>query len=177
MIDVICLDRSGAIYRPGLCVCVCVLQTYHSVQDVLVSFGRRTLCYPLYRHFSLITRAVKDVACIFQSGELCPSFFICQLNPDPLSHFQANKGSGWESRLDAWPVPHPINPAVRPPHYKNPCCHHNESKSGSYSTSHLREGRFIIRLMFICQSYDLVKQTTQNGSIYVVNIISDLCHL
>uniref|UniRef100_A0A672NVG9 Protein SHQ1 homolog n=1 Tax=Sinocyclocheilus grahami TaxID=75366 RepID=A0A672NVG9_SINGR len=48
------------------------LETYHSVQDVLVSCGRRTLCYPLYRHFSLITRAVKDVACIFQSGE----FFI-----------------------------------------------------------------------------------------------------
>lgn len=66
-------------------VCVCVLQTYHSVQDVLVSFGRRTLCYPLYRHFSLITRAVKDVACIFQSGEFCPSFFISQLNPDLLA--------------------------------------------------------------------------------------------
>uniref|UniRef100_A0A671SIJ8 Protein SHQ1 homolog n=1 Tax=Sinocyclocheilus anshuiensis TaxID=1608454 RepID=A0A671SIJ8_9TELE len=47
------------------------LETYHSVQDVLVSFGRRTLCYPLNRHFSLITRAVKDVACIFQSGKAC----------------------------------------------------------------------------------------------------------
>ncbi|XP_016398762.1 protein SHQ1 homolog [Sinocyclocheilus rhinocerous] len=47
------------------------LETYHSVQDVLVSFGRRTLYYPLYRHFSLITRAVKDVACIFQSGKAC----------------------------------------------------------------------------------------------------------
>ncbi|XP_067316319.1 protein SHQ1 homolog [Pseudorasbora parva] len=47
------------------------LETYHSVQDVLVSFGRRTLCYPLFRHFSLITRAVKDVACIFQSGKAC----------------------------------------------------------------------------------------------------------
>uniref|UniRef100_A0A8C1XJ38 Protein SHQ1 homolog n=1 Tax=Cyprinus carpio TaxID=7962 RepID=A0A8C1XJ38_CYPCA len=47
------------------------LEIYHSVQDVLVSFGRRTLCYPLSRHFSLITRAVKDVACIFQSGKAC----------------------------------------------------------------------------------------------------------
>ncbi|XP_043098092.1 protein SHQ1 homolog [Puntigrus tetrazona] len=47
------------------------LETYHSVQDVLVSFGRRTLCYPLFRHFSLITKAVKDVACIFQSGKAC----------------------------------------------------------------------------------------------------------
>ncbi|XP_073708676.1 protein SHQ1 homolog [Garra rufa] len=71
MIDLMCIDRSGAIYRPRLYICVCVLQTYHSVQDVLVSFGRRTLCYPLYRHFSLITRAVKDVACIFQAGKAC----------------------------------------------------------------------------------------------------------
>ncbi|XP_050969387.1 protein SHQ1 homolog [Labeo rohita] len=47
------------------------LETYHSLQDVLVSFGRRTLCYPLYRHFSLITRAVKDVAFIFQAGKAC----------------------------------------------------------------------------------------------------------
>ncbi|KAI4890590.1 hypothetical protein NFI96_019937 [Prochilodus magdalenae] len=43
--------------------------TYHSVQEVLVSFGRRVLCYPLYRHFSLITTAVKDTAHIFQCGE------------------------------------------------------------------------------------------------------------
>ncbi|XP_056607399.1 protein SHQ1 homolog isoform X2 [Triplophysa dalaica] len=47
------------------------LETYQSLQDVLVSFGRRSLCYPLYRHFSLITRAVKDAACIFQSGKAC----------------------------------------------------------------------------------------------------------
>lgn len=47
------------------------LETYHSLQDVLVSFGRRSLCYPLYRHFSLITSAVKDAAHIFQSGKAC----------------------------------------------------------------------------------------------------------
>lgn len=47
------------------------LETYHSVQDVLVSFGRRTLCYPLYRHFSLVTLAVNDAACIFQAGKAC----------------------------------------------------------------------------------------------------------
>lgn len=46
-------------------------ETYHSIQDVLVSFGRRSLCYPLYRHFSLITSAVKDAARIFQSGKAC----------------------------------------------------------------------------------------------------------
>lgn len=45
-------------------------QTYGSLQDVLVSFGRRLLCYPLYRHFSLASAAVRDVATILQSGEL-----------------------------------------------------------------------------------------------------------
>ncbi|XP_066521527.1 protein SHQ1 homolog [Hoplias malabaricus] len=47
------------------------LETYHSVQEVLVSFGRRVLCYPLYRHFSLITAAVRDAAHIFQCGKAC----------------------------------------------------------------------------------------------------------
>ncbi|XP_072539317.1 protein SHQ1 homolog [Salminus brasiliensis] len=47
------------------------LETYHSMQEVLVSFGRRVLCYPLYRHFSLITAAVRDAAHIFQCGKAC----------------------------------------------------------------------------------------------------------
>ncbi|XP_022518458.2 protein SHQ1 homolog [Astyanax mexicanus] len=47
------------------------LETYHSVQEVLVSFGRRVLCYPLHRHFSLITTAVRDAAHIFQCGKAC----------------------------------------------------------------------------------------------------------
>ncbi|KAL6458503.1 hypothetical protein MHYP_G00337330 [Metynnis hypsauchen] len=47
------------------------LETYHSVQEVLVCFGRRVLCYPLYRHFSLISTAVKDAAHIFQCGKAC----------------------------------------------------------------------------------------------------------
>ncbi|MCI4375171.1 hypothetical protein PGIGA_G00106250 [Pangasianodon gigas] len=45
------------------------LETYHSLHEVLVSFGRRVLCYPLYRHFSLITTAVQDAAHIFQGGK------------------------------------------------------------------------------------------------------------
>ncbi|XP_058258724.1 protein SHQ1 homolog isoform X1 [Hemibagrus wyckioides] len=45
------------------------LETYHSLPEVLVSFGRRLLCYPLYRHFSLITRAIQDAAHIFQGGK------------------------------------------------------------------------------------------------------------
>ncbi|KPP67954.1 hypothetical protein Z043_113401 [Scleropages formosus] len=46
---------------------LCWLETYNSIQEVLVSFGRRVLCYPLYRNFSLITAAVHDTALIFQS--------------------------------------------------------------------------------------------------------------
>ncbi|XP_053493004.1 protein SHQ1 homolog isoform X1 [Ictalurus furcatus] len=45
------------------------LETFHTLHEVLVSFGRRVLCYPLYRHFSLITTAVQDAARIFQGGK------------------------------------------------------------------------------------------------------------
>ncbi|XP_071191182.1 protein SHQ1 homolog [Salvelinus alpinus] len=50
---------------------LCWLETYSSLQEVLVSFGRRVLCYPLYRHFSLVSAAVQDAARIFQSGKAC----------------------------------------------------------------------------------------------------------
>ncbi|XP_037638377.1 protein SHQ1 homolog isoform X1 [Sebastes umbrosus] len=47
------------------------LETYGSLQDVLVSFGRRVLCYPLYRHFSMVSAAVRDTTKILQSGKAC----------------------------------------------------------------------------------------------------------
>ncbi|KAJ8259748.1 hypothetical protein GJAV_G00172970 [Gymnothorax javanicus] len=47
------------------------LETYGSVREVLVSFGRRVLCYPLHRHFALVTAAVKDAALIFRAGKAC----------------------------------------------------------------------------------------------------------
>ncbi|KAJ8409240.1 hypothetical protein AAFF_G00234380 [Aldrovandia affinis] len=50
---------------------LCWLETYSSVQEVLVSFGRRVLCYPLYRHFGLVTAATRDAALIFRSGKTC----------------------------------------------------------------------------------------------------------
>ncbi|XP_075871808.1 protein SHQ1 homolog [Nelusetta ayraudi] len=50
---------------------LCWLETYSSLQDVLVSFGRRVLCYPLYRHFDMVSAAVGDVATILQSGKAC----------------------------------------------------------------------------------------------------------
>ncbi|XP_071376231.1 protein SHQ1 homolog [Centroberyx affinis] len=50
---------------------LCWLETYSSLQEVLVSFGRRVLCYPLFRHFALVSAAVRDTALIFQSGKAC----------------------------------------------------------------------------------------------------------
>uniref|UniRef100_A0A7N6BVG6 Protein SHQ1 homolog n=1 Tax=Anabas testudineus TaxID=64144 RepID=A0A7N6BVG6_ANATE len=50
---------------------LCWLETYSSLQDVLVSFGRRVLCYPLYRHFAMVSAAVHDTTNILQSGKAC----------------------------------------------------------------------------------------------------------
>ncbi|KAM9409231.1 protein SHQ1 homolog [Pholidichthys leucotaenia] len=50
---------------------LCWLEMYGSLQEVLVSFGRRVLCYPLYRHFSLVSAAVCDTTKILQSGKAC----------------------------------------------------------------------------------------------------------
>uniref|UniRef100_A0A8D0ER19 Protein SHQ1 homolog n=1 Tax=Strix occidentalis caurina TaxID=311401 RepID=A0A8D0ER19_STROC len=41
---------------------------FTSIHDVLVSFGRRVLCYPLHRHFGLVTRACSDTVMILQLG-------------------------------------------------------------------------------------------------------------
>ncbi|XP_030584436.1 protein SHQ1 homolog isoform X2 [Archocentrus centrarchus] len=48
---------------------LCWLETYGSLQEVLVSFGRRVLCYPLYRHFSLVSVAIRDTTKILNSGK------------------------------------------------------------------------------------------------------------
>ncbi|XP_061779935.1 protein SHQ1 homolog [Nerophis lumbriciformis] len=50
---------------------LCWLETYSSLQEVLVSFGRRVLCYPLYRHFDMVAAAIYDIAGILQSGKAC----------------------------------------------------------------------------------------------------------
>ncbi|XP_073425799.1 protein SHQ1 homolog [Dendrobates tinctorius] len=44
-------------------------ENYRLVTDVLVSFGRRVLCYPLYRNFCLVTRAVQDTCTLLQMGK------------------------------------------------------------------------------------------------------------
>ncbi|XP_076601495.1 protein SHQ1 homolog [Chaetodon auriga] len=50
---------------------LCWLETYSSLKDVLVSFGRRVLCYPLYRHFAMVCAAARDTTKILQSGRAC----------------------------------------------------------------------------------------------------------
>ncbi|KAM9859785.1 protein SHQ1 homolog isoform 1-T3 [Aulostomus maculatus] len=47
------------------------LESFSSLQEVLVSFGRRVLCYPLYRHFGLVSAALGDTVGILQSGKAC----------------------------------------------------------------------------------------------------------
>ncbi|NXX95767.1 SHQ1 protein, partial [Centropus bengalensis] len=48
---------------------LCWLESFSSVHDVLVSFGRRVLCYPLHRHFRLVMRAFSDTVMILQLGK------------------------------------------------------------------------------------------------------------
>uniref|UniRef100_A0A667XT66 Protein SHQ1 homolog n=1 Tax=Myripristis murdjan TaxID=586833 RepID=A0A667XT66_9TELE len=50
---------------------LCWLETYSSLQEVLVSFGRRVLCYPLFRQFALVSAAIRDTATILQLGKAC----------------------------------------------------------------------------------------------------------
>ncbi|XP_041650908.1 protein SHQ1 homolog isoform X2 [Cheilinus undulatus] len=50
---------------------LCWLESYNSLQEVLVSFGRRVLCFPLYRHFSIVSAAVRDTAVILKLGKSC----------------------------------------------------------------------------------------------------------
>ncbi|KAM6469173.1 protein SHQ1 homolog isoform 2-T2 [Liasis olivaceus] len=48
---------------------LCWLESFTNISEVLISFGRRVLCYPLYRHFSLVIRALNDTIMILQLGK------------------------------------------------------------------------------------------------------------
>nr|XP_044610554.1 protein SHQ1 homolog [Equus asinus] len=48
---------------------LCWFETWTNVHEILVSFGRRVLCYPLYRHFKLVMKAHRDTVKILQLGE------------------------------------------------------------------------------------------------------------
>ncbi|XP_005383826.1 PREDICTED: protein SHQ1 homolog isoform X2 [Chinchilla lanigera] len=44
-------------------------ETWTNVHEILVAFGRRVLCYPLYRHFKLVMKAHRDAVKILQLGK------------------------------------------------------------------------------------------------------------
>ncbi|XP_075690160.1 protein SHQ1 homolog isoform X2 [Rhinoderma darwinii] len=44
-------------------------ENYRSVTEVLVSFGRRVLCYPLHRNFCLVTKAIQDTCVVLRTGK------------------------------------------------------------------------------------------------------------
>ncbi|XP_034551773.1 protein SHQ1 homolog [Notolabrus celidotus] len=50
---------------------LCWLEMYSCIPEVLVSFGRRVLCYPLHRHFAMISAALSDTARILMQGKAC----------------------------------------------------------------------------------------------------------
>ncbi|XP_053297408.1 protein SHQ1 homolog [Pleuronectes platessa] len=70
--DVRCTEGEHNVESPWtirkLSGTLCWLETYGSFQEVLVSFGRRALSYPLHRHFALVSAALRDITKIFQSG-------------------------------------------------------------------------------------------------------------
>lgn len=53
------------------------MQCFHDIHDVVVCFGRRVLCYPLHRHFDLVTRALNDTVMILQLGKHSATLFVC----------------------------------------------------------------------------------------------------
>ncbi|XP_025230757.1 protein SHQ1 homolog isoform X2 [Theropithecus gelada] len=48
---------------------LCWFETWTNVHEIMVSFGRRVLCYPLYRHFKLVMKACSDTIKILQLGK------------------------------------------------------------------------------------------------------------
>lgn len=48
---------------------LCWFETWTDVPEILMSFGRRVLCYPLYRHFKLVMKAYRDTIKILQLGK------------------------------------------------------------------------------------------------------------
>ncbi|XP_044517927.1 LOW QUALITY PROTEIN: protein SHQ1 homolog [Gracilinanus agilis] len=57
---------------------LCWFESWNNVHEILVSFGRRVLCYPLYRHFKLVTRAHIDTVKILHLGK--SAILKCLLN-------------------------------------------------------------------------------------------------
>ena len=47
---------------------LCWLEDFDSIADVVAAFYRRVCVFPLYRHFPLAQRCVKDVVMLLQTG-------------------------------------------------------------------------------------------------------------
>ncbi|XP_029418667.1 protein SHQ1 homolog [Nannospalax galili] len=48
---------------------LCWFETWTGIHEIVVSFGRRVLCYPLHRHFKLVVKACRDTVRILQLGK------------------------------------------------------------------------------------------------------------
>lgn len=45
------------------------LDSFHNIHNVILSCARRSLCYPLYRHWSLVLKIIEDIKIIFSLGK------------------------------------------------------------------------------------------------------------
>ncbi|XP_006506731.1 protein SHQ1 homolog isoform X1 [Mus musculus] len=64
-----CYEVESAWTIRKLSPTLCWFETWTDVHEILVSFGRRVLCYPLYRHFKLVLKAYRDTIKILQLGK------------------------------------------------------------------------------------------------------------
>ncbi|KAL4668640.1 hypothetical protein H8957_016226, partial [Semnopithecus entellus] len=69
LIDILLKDVESAWNIRKLSPTPCWLETWTNVHDIMVSFGRRMLCYPLYRHFKLAMNACGETIKILQLGK------------------------------------------------------------------------------------------------------------
>ena len=76
----LCLGDSGystnlasLLCQSVICCCCffsCFPQRFTSINDVLISCARRSLAYPLYRHWSLVVAVLEDTKKIFSLGKV-----------------------------------------------------------------------------------------------------------
>ncbi|XP_029334729.1 protein SHQ1 homolog isoform X2 [Mus caroli] len=64
-----CYEVESAWTIRKLSPTLCWFETWTDIHEILVSFGRRVLCYPLYRHFKLVLKAYRDTIKILQLGK------------------------------------------------------------------------------------------------------------